>query len=441
VGPARRDIAKAAQPWFNPAVMAIAEQQGRYTFDRMTQIVFSLACAAALLWLVRYLADVLLPFAAAVVLAYLLNPLVCFLERKLKHRAPAVALTLGGLGVVGVLLALLLVPLVISQVRRFSDDLKKLHEDLSAGAETASAPAIDPPPSTQDVKADVDRSARSDVGWHELKEGWLEYRKDADRLPRSQRFTRLRENLSGTYLGGLLDRTVVYIQSEEFSQLVVRTAKRLAVGGWTVVTFAVEFFLGLTGLIIVLLYLVFLLLDYPEYARAWPTFVPEPYRDSVVEFAQELKVVTARYFRGQSVVALLVGTLFALGFALIGLPMAIPFGLFVGLLNMVPYLQTAALVPAIVLAGLRAIEGETSFLGSVGWVLLIFAVIQLLQEAIIVPRIMRGATGLRPVAIMLGLFIWGKLLGFLGLLLAIPLTCLGIAYYQRYVLKPSINKA
>ena len=53
----------------------------------------------------------------------------------------------------------------------------------------------------------------------------------------------------------------------------------------------------------------------------------------------------------------------------------------------------------------------------------------------ITPRIMGKATGLRPVAILLGLFIWGKLLGFLGLLLAIPLTCLGIAYYQRIVLK------
>jgi predicted PurR-regulated permease PerM len=87
------------------------------------------------------------------------------------------------------------------------------------------------------------------------------------------------------------------------------------------------------------------------------------------------------------------------------------------------------------LAGLRAIEGDSSFAASVVLVLLVFAVVQLIQDALITPRVMGKATGLRPDAILLGLFIWGKLLGFLGLLLAIPLTCLGIAYYRRYVLE------
>ena len=71
---------------------------------------------------------------------------------------------------------------------------------------------------------------------------------------------------------------------------------------------------------------------------------------------------------------------------------------------------------------------------SVVLVLLVFAVVQVIQDAILTPRIMGKTTGLRPVAILLGVFIWGKLLGFLGLLLAIPLTCLGVAYYQRVVL-------
>ena len=101
---------------------------------------------------------------------------------------------------------------------------------------------------------------------------------------------------------------------------------------------------------------------------------------------------------------------------------------------MVPYLQMVSLVPAMLLAGLRAIEGGSGFLESVLLTLLVFAVIQVIQDVLIVPRVMGKATGLRPVAILLGLFIWGKLLGFLGLLLAIPLTCLGIAYYRRYVL-------
>jgi len=122
------------------------------------------------------------------------------------------------------------------------------------------------------------------------------------------------------------------------------------------------------------------------------------------------------------------------GFTLIGLPMAIPFGLFIGLLNMVPYLQAVALVPAMLLAALRALEGDGSFVGSIGLTLLVFVVVQFVQDGLLTPRIMGQATGLRPILILLGVFIWGKLLGFLGLLLAIPLTCLGIAYYRRIVL-------
>ena len=117
--------------------------------------------------------------------------------------------------------------------------------------------------------------------------------------------------------------------------------------------------------------------------------------------------------------------------------MAIPLGLFMGLLNMVPYMQALGLAPAMLLAGVRVLETDTSFLLMVVMTLGVYVVAQLTQDLLIVPRVMGKATGLRPVAIILGVFVWGKLLGFLGLLLAIPLTCLGIAYYRRYVLMQS----
>ena len=67
-------------------------------------------------------------------------------------------------------------------------------------------------------------------------------------------------------------------------------------------------------------------------------------------------------------------------------------------------------------------------------VVAVFAVAQLIQDAVLTPRIMGKATGLRPAIMLLGVCIWGQLLGFLGLVLAIPLTCLGLAYYRRVVL-------
>ena len=410
------------------------ETQPSYTLDRVVRWLVSAGALVLVLALLRHLSDVLLPFAAAAVLAYLLNPLVTFIERKTNRRGLAVGVTIGGLFVAGLAIAAVVVPLMISQMGRFRGNVEKLRDDLVASIDTtvqvdvaASAPPV------ETAVGDVAPSTGSPLGWRELKEAWAQYRADRD-LPRSERLARFRNALAGTYAGDFLDRAAAYTKSDEFNRLLLDAARGLAIGGWSVAAFAVNVVLGLTGLIVVLLYLVFLLLDYPEYVRTWPTFLPPRYRGSIVEFLEQFDVALRRYFRGQSLVALSVGTLFAVGFTLIGLPMALPFGLFVGLLNMVPYLQTVAIVPAVFLAGLRAIEGDASFLGSVALTLMIFAAVQLLQDAIISPRVMGQATGLRPVAILLGVFIWGKLLGFLGLLLAIPLTCLGIAYYRRYIL-------
>jgi len=421
----------------------------RYTFDRVVRLVLSVVTLAALLWLLRYLSDVLLPFAVAIVLAYLLNPTVTFLERKTKRRGVAVGLTLGGLLILGVGFLLLLVPLMVGQIGQFRDAVEKLRGDLTAGVkvamDTASASNPRTGAATREAGAALgeergdDRprgagEAKTTFGWQELKTGWERYRAEAGAKPRAQRLAELREGISGTYIGGLLDRAVAYVKSEEFNQFLVDAAKRVAIGGWTVVTFFINLVIGLTGLIVVLLYLVFLLVDFPEYARTWPSFLPPDYRASIVEFWEQFSIALRRYFRGQSLVALLTGVMMAVGFTLIGLPMALPFGLFVGVLCIVPYLQAVALVPAMMLAGLRAIEHDSSFVWCVVLVLMVFGVVQIIQDGFLTPRIMGEATGLRPVAIMLGLFVWGKLLGFLGLLLAIPLTCLGIAYYRRYIL-------
>lgn len=410
------------------------EQQTGYTFDRVVRMVLTAATIVIVFVLLRFLSDVLLPFVAAVVLAYLLNPLVTLFEKKTGRRGLAVAITLVGLGIVALAIVATVVPLAAHQMSDFGHTIDKLRGDLASSAVTARGDATDAP-TAGDEATEGPAAGKSTLGWRELEEGWREYRRTADELPnRADRLALLIERVSGTYIGTLLEGAIEYTDSTAFRQLVVEAAKRIAVGGWTVVSFAVNLLLGLTGVVVVLLYLVFLLLDFPQYARTWETFLPPQYRESIVEFTEQFRIAMRRYFRGQSIVALLVGTLFAIGFTIIGLPMAVPFGLFIGLLNMVPYLQLIGLVPAVLLAGLGAIDGDSSFAISIVLALSVFAVVQVIQDALITPRIMGKATGLRPVAILLGVFIWGKLLGFMGLLLAIPLTCLGIAYYRRYVL-------
>jgi len=275
---------------------------------------------------------------------------------------------------------------------------------------------------------------KSILGLRELYDGLRQLRSSDDGNSSGRdRLATLRSAVQGTISGDVLEQL---LGSDSLETLGRDAAKNLLAGGWSVLSTGISAFLAAaTLLVLVALYLVFLLLDYQAYTQTWHEYLPPNYRDPIVKFLEEFDRVLRRYLRGQAVIALATGVLFAIGFSIIGLPLAVPFGLAVGALNMVPYLQAVAILPAVLLASLRALQGEASLLGSVVLVLLVMGMVQLIQDAVLTPRIMGKATGLKPVAILLGVFVWGKLLGLLGLLLAIPLTCVGIAYYRRVVLK------
>ena len=431
--------------------------QPRYTFDRVVRLIITVLLLAAGLFLLRYLSSVLIPFAAAVVLAYLLNPIVNAFEQKTNRRWLAVLLTLAGVSVFGLGVVVAVVPMTINQVSRFQDNFGQLQADFAASLDTelaAYANATGPPSprstATDDSGASApgapsddqaEAPAKSRLGWRELMAGWQQYRTAPPEVSRGQRLQALREGVSGTYIGDVVDSAVAFVGSDEFTEWTVGLAKQVAAGGWTVISFFANLVLGMTVLILVLIYLVFLLLDYPSYAKSWRASLPPKYRESLLGVFDEFEAVLRRCLRGQALVALAMGLLFSIGFTIIGLPLAIPLGLFIGALNMVPYLQTIGLVPALLLALMRAIENQSSIMASVLLMLAVFGAAQVIQDSVITPRIMGKVTGLRPITVLLGVFIWGKLLGFLGLLLAIPLTCLAIAYYRRVVLHASREEA
>jgi predicted PurR-regulated permease PerM len=142
-----------------------------------------------------------------------------------------------------------------------------------------------------------------------------------------------------------------------------------------------------------------------------------------------------RYFRGQALIALIVGIMFSIGFSIIGLPMAIVFGIFVGILNLVPYLQTIAVAPALLLVLLQSAQTGQSFISAFLGLLIVFLIVQGTQDMILVPRIMGKVTGMHPAIILLSLSIWGSLMGMIGLIVALPFTTLIISYYKRFVLR------
>ena len=139
------------------------------------------------------------------------------------------------------------------------------------------------------------------------------------------------------------------------------------------------------------------------------------------------------YIRGQGLVALCMGILFCIGFTIIDFPMAIGLGILIGIMDMVPYLHTFALIPTVFLALLKAVDTGENF-----WIILIsavaiFIIVQIIIDMIITPKIMGKAMGLNPAILLLSLSVWGSLLGFIGLIIALPLTTIIIAYYKRYV--------
>jgi predicted PurR-regulated permease PerM len=142
-----------------------------------------------------------------------------------------------------------------------------------------------------------------------------------------------------------------------------------------------------------------------------------------------------KYFRGQAMVAFCVGILFSIGFLIIDFPMAVGLGLFIGLLNMVPYLQLIGFVPTILLAIVKAAETGQNFWMIMLMAVVVFAVVQAIQDAILTPKIMGHVTGLNSAIILLSLSIWGSLMGILGMIIALPMTTLLISYYQKYIVK------
>ena len=204
---------------------------------------------------------------------------------------------------------------------------------------------------------------------------------------------------------------------------------------WDVIMQSISVVSGVLSLTMVVLYTLFILLDYEKICSGWPNLLPAQYRQFAIQLMNDIESGMNKYFRGQAIVALCVGILFSIGFIIIDFPMAIGLGLFIGLLNMVPYLQLIGFIPTILLAIVKAADTGENFWVVLFMALIVFGVVQLIQDTFLTPKIMGKVTGLNSAIILLSLSIWGSLLGIMGMIIALPMTTLLLTYYQRYVVK------
>ena len=231
-----------------------------------------------------------------------------------------------------------------------------------------------------------------------------------------------------------------YVDIEQLKKLVTQdgfidTVKSTIPKVWAVVAQSISILSSVFSLTMVALYTLFILLDYEKITGSWSLLLPRRYRPFARRLVADVEEGMNKYFRGQALVALCVGILFSIGFLIIDFPMAVGLGLFIGLLNLVPYLQLVGFVPTIILAIVKAADTGQNFWIILLMALAVFAVVQIIQDTFLTPKIMGHVTGLNSAIILLSLSIWGSLLGILGMIIALPLTTLLINYYQKYVIK------
>lgn len=352
-----------------------------FTIDRIVRIGITAGLLWGLIWLLDYLSGVLVPFAVALLLAYLINPLVDRIEKKVPYRAVAVLISFFLLVFLTTALAWLIAPMISEEISHMG----RVLSDFINNSDLAEKAARRLPP-------DLWNAVREYASSREVQE---------------------------------------FFKTDNFWKIAGAVFKKLLPGAWGIITGTATLLSGMLGLSVIGLYLVFLLFDYRKIRDGWQELLPVSCRGAVVSFVQDFDTAMNRHFRAQAEVAAIVGVLFATGFSLVGLPLGILLGLFIGLLNMVPYLQILGLVPAIFLAFIHALETGHSFWVVTAMTGAVFVVVQIIQDAVLVPKIQGDVTGLSPAMILLSLSIWGKLLGFFGLIIALPMTCLVLAYYRR----------
>ena len=219
------------------------------------------------------------------------------------------------------------------------------------------------------------------------------------------------------------------VHSDDFSYGV----KALLPKMFTVLGQTASVIISIVASLITLLYMFFILLDYEYLTENWIKIFPKKSRPFWQELAKDAERELSNYIRGQSLVALIMGILFCIGFTIIDFPMAIGLGILIGILDLVPYLHTFALIPTALLALLKAADTGQNFWIIFAMAVAVFAVVQVIIDMIVTPKVMGHAMGLNPAILLLSLSVWGALLGFVGLIIALPLTTLLMAYYQRYI--------
>jgi predicted PurR-regulated permease PerM len=406
-------------------------------------VLFLVVVLGAVIWagasIVSFLQPILIPVAIAVILTYLLDPLVTKMSRGTLSRTKAVALVfaiaffaMGGL-------ATWLIPTIsiqsanfARQVPAYTDRARDYMVDLIyrfdhtfgllGGGHRKSAstsftnwligPAASPSPRAQPIVTPT-ASPGATASPTEI------IAPSAPKLTTAER-----------------QRIQAYVEKQmpKLEQALPDVLGKL----WDILKKSIGGFLGVTGfllsLILVPIYLFFLLNEKPRIQRRWKDYLPlraSPFRDEVADVLSEINRYVTAYFRGQLLVCLVDGILIGVILTIFpGLNFAPVIGVMVVILTMIPYIGIIICwIPAVLIAAFQWGDWTHPII-----VTFIFIVVQNLEGIFYAPRIVGNYVGLHPMTVIVSIFAWGLIIGgVIGPLLAVPLTATMKVLLARYV--------
>jgi predicted PurR-regulated permease PerM len=336
------------------------------------QVLFWLAAFLAVVLALLLLKDVLLPFLIGIVIAYALNPLAERLSTLGLGRTAASALIVAGLVVVIALLLVFLVPLLLAQVQSLGLSLP----------------------------SELDRLRGVIEGWarERLGDRFLEFKAALDRA------------------------------AAEFSSNWSSLAAVLAKSAWSQGLALINF---LSVLLITPLVVFYILVDWNPMLQKIETWLPRDHKATITRLATEINDAISAFIRGQGLVCVVLGLIYAVGLSWVGLRYGLLIGLATGIMSFVPFIGWAlGLITASILAVLQFWPDTVPLLK----VLAVFAVGQVVDVALLSPKIVGSKIGLHPVWLIAALLVFSYLFGFAGVLVAVPVAA-AVAVLVRFALK------
>ena len=357
-------------------------------------------------WVVNALSSVLIPLAIAGGIAYLLDPIVDWFEKKRRFKrqnAIILVFCIAVLLVGGVVASV--VPSLISQVNEltteFPKQAKKFQVSVSSIVKTG-----DPAKPTN-----TSTNAPAKPVWFEMPREWMKN---------------------------------VGVTNEKVREFMVDAVAKISAWGLEQLKKVMSLFGFLAGLALVPVYVFYFLLEKRGIKRNWTDYLPvheSRVKEEIVFVLHSINDCLIVFFRGQVLVAMCVGVLLTTGFLVIGLEYAVLLGVMAGLLSIIPYLGVAlSIIPAFVLSMIQFVPDD-------GWlkpilVLVVFGAVQTMEGLFISPKIIGDRVGLHPLTIIVAVMVGTTLLGgIMGGVLAIPLTAALRTVMFRYVWKDRVHSS